>query len=66
MLLFIVILFVLKFSFLFPLFIVTQVQNPATGDVIATVPCMDGKETADAISSAYSTYSCMLSPNFLS
>jgi succinate-semialdehyde dehydrogenase len=34
-----------------------EIQNPATGDVIASVPCMGGKETADAISSAYSTYS---------
>ncbi|KAJ1703347.1 hypothetical protein LUZ63_003126 [Rhynchospora breviuscula] len=34
-----------------------EVQNPATGDVIASVPCMGSKETTDAISSAYSTYS---------
>ncbi|KAJ4758337.1 Aldehyde dehydrogenase [Rhynchospora pubera] len=34
-----------------------EVQNPATGDVIASVPCMGTKETTDAISSAYSTYS---------
>ncbi|KAK1278640.1 hypothetical protein QJS04_geneDACA021336 [Acorus gramineus] len=34
-----------------------EVQNPATGDVIANVPCMGMKETADAISSAYSTFS---------
>ncbi|XP_037491477.1 succinate-semialdehyde dehydrogenase, mitochondrial [Jatropha curcas] len=29
-----------------------QVYNPATGDVIADVPCMGGKETSDAIASA--------------
>ncbi|KAK1282582.1 hypothetical protein QJS10_CPB22g00286 [Acorus calamus] len=36
---------------------IKEVQNPATGDVIANVPCMGMKETADAISSAYSTFS---------
>ncbi|BBH01414.1 aldehyde dehydrogenase 5F1 [Prunus dulcis] len=30
-----------------------QVHNPATGEVITTVPCMGQKETNDAISSAY-------------
>ncbi|THU67800.1 hypothetical protein C4D60_Mb05t28500 [Musa balbisiana] len=34
-----------------------QVQNPATGDVIATVPCMGRNETTNAISSAYNTFS---------
>ncbi|KAK8950823.1 hypothetical protein KSP39_PZI003133 [Platanthera zijinensis] len=33
-----------------------EVQNPATGEVIASVPCMGKKETADAISSAYITF----------
>ncbi|WOL03355.1 succinate-semialdehyde dehydrogenase, mitochondrial [Canna indica] len=34
-----------------------QVQNPATGDVIASVPYMGQNETIDAISSAYSAFS---------
>lgn len=34
-----------------------EVRNPATGDVIANVPKMGKKETSDAISSAYSTFS---------
>ncbi|CAL9754127.1 unnamed protein product [Musa acuminata subsp. burmannicoides] len=34
-----------------------QVQNPATGDVIASVPCMGRNETTNAISSAYNTFS---------
>lgn len=34
-----------------------EVRNPATGDVIATVPQMGKKETSDAISSAYNTFS---------
>ncbi|MQL86333.1 hypothetical protein Taro_018862 [Colocasia esculenta] len=33
-----------------------QVQNPATGDVITSVPCMGRRETADAITSAYNTF----------
>nr|XP_018678833.1 PREDICTED: succinate-semialdehyde dehydrogenase, mitochondrial-like isoform X1 [Musa acuminata subsp. malaccensis] len=33
-----------------------QVQNPATGDVITSVPCMGKDEVPDAISSAYSTF----------
>ncbi|KAH7654580.1 Succinate semialdehyde dehydrogenase protein [Dioscorea alata] len=33
-----------------------QVQNPATGDVIASVPCMGERETSDAISSAYEAF----------
>ncbi|KAK9149962.1 hypothetical protein Syun_008271 [Stephania yunnanensis] len=33
-----------------------EVCNPATGDVIANVPCMGRRETADAISSAYDTF----------
>ncbi|XP_057950151.1 succinate-semialdehyde dehydrogenase, mitochondrial isoform X2 [Malania oleifera] len=33
-----------------------QVNNPATGDVIANVPCMGGRETNDAISSAYEAF----------
>ncbi|KAK9152581.1 hypothetical protein Sjap_000061 [Stephania japonica] len=33
-----------------------EVCNPATGDVIANVPCMGKRETADAISSAYDTF----------
>lgn len=36
-----------------------QVQNPATGDVIASVPCMGERETSDAISSAYEAFNCM-------
>ncbi|KAL5978777.1 hypothetical protein ACLOJK_029894, partial [Asimina triloba] len=35
-----------------------QVLNPATGDVVASVPCMGQKETTDAISSAYDTFYC--------
>ncbi|KAJ8503963.1 hypothetical protein OPV22_004849 [Ensete ventricosum] len=34
-----------------------QVQNPATGDVITSVPCMGRNETTSAISSAYNTFS---------
>ncbi|XP_047315333.1 succinate-semialdehyde dehydrogenase, mitochondrial [Impatiens glandulifera] len=34
-----------------------KVQNPATGDVIANVPCMGGRETIDAIGSASETFS---------
>ncbi|ONI11823.1 hypothetical protein PRUPE_4G128100 [Prunus persica] len=33
-----------------------QVHNPATGEVITTVPCMGQKETNDAISSAYGAF----------
>ncbi|XP_058072251.1 succinate-semialdehyde dehydrogenase, mitochondrial isoform X1 [Magnolia sinica] len=33
-----------------------KVHNPATGDVIANVPCMGRKETTDAISSAYDAF----------
>ncbi|XP_077244390.1 aldehyde dehydrogenase 5F1 isoform X1 [Tasmannia lanceolata] len=33
-----------------------KVHNPATGDVIASVPCMGRRETTDAISSAYDTF----------
>ncbi|XP_059441416.1 succinate-semialdehyde dehydrogenase, mitochondrial isoform X2 [Corylus avellana] len=33
-----------------------KVYNPATGAVIADVPCMGGKETNDAISSAYEAF----------
>jgi succinate-semialdehyde dehydrogenase len=33
-----------------------EVHNPATGEVIANVPCMGGKETNDAISSAYDAF----------
>lgn len=33
-----------------------QVNNPATGEVIVDVPCMGGKETNDAISSAYEAF----------
>jgi succinate-semialdehyde dehydrogenase len=36
-----------------------QVYNPATGEVIADVPCMGGRETNDAISSAYEAFYCM-------
>ncbi|KAJ4981187.1 hypothetical protein NE237_032024 [Protea cynaroides] len=34
-----------------------KVHNPATGDVIANVPCMGKRETSDAISSAYDAFS---------
>ncbi|XP_010268381.1 PREDICTED: succinate-semialdehyde dehydrogenase, mitochondrial [Nelumbo nucifera] len=34
-----------------------KVYNPATGDVIAEVPCMSKRETNDAICSAYDTFS---------
>ncbi|KAJ9183256.1 hypothetical protein P3X46_007139 [Hevea brasiliensis] len=33
-----------------------QVLNPATGEVVADVPCMGGKETNDAISSAHDAF----------
>ncbi|KAF8412660.1 hypothetical protein HHK36_000628 [Tetracentron sinense] len=33
-----------------------EVYNPATGDVIANVPCMGRRETDDAISSAYGAF----------
>uniref|UniRef100_A0A7N0TPN6 Aldehyde dehydrogenase domain-containing protein n=1 Tax=Kalanchoe fedtschenkoi TaxID=63787 RepID=A0A7N0TPN6_KALFE len=33
-----------------------QVRNPATGDVITDVACMGGRETIDAIASAYDAY----------
>lgn len=36
---------------------VIEVTNPATGDVVANVPCMGGRETNDAISAAYDTFS---------
>ncbi|CAO2826565.1 unnamed protein product [Amaranthus hypochondriacus] len=36
---------------------VIEVTNPATGDVVSTVPCMGAKETNDAISAAYETFS---------
>lgn len=36
-----------------------QVINPATGDSIADVACMGGRETNDAISSAYDAFRCM-------
>lgn len=36
-----------------------QVTNPATGEVIANVPCMGHKETNDAISSAQDAFNCM-------
>lgn len=35
-----------------------QVYNPATGESIADVACMGGRETNDAISSAYDAYRC--------
>ncbi|XP_043687976.1 succinate-semialdehyde dehydrogenase, mitochondrial-like [Telopea speciosissima] len=34
-----------------------KVHNPATGEVIANVPCMGKRETSDAISSAYDAFS---------
>ncbi|CAI9087975.1 OLC1v1022199C6 [Oldenlandia corymbosa var. corymbosa] len=33
-----------------------EVSNPATGEVIANIPCMGGKETNDAITSAYDAF----------
>ncbi|PSS06286.1 Succinate-semialdehyde dehydrogenase [Actinidia chinensis var. chinensis] len=33
-----------------------KVHNPATGEVIANVPCMGGRETDDAIASAYNAF----------
>jgi succinate-semialdehyde dehydrogenase len=33
-----------------------KVNNPATGEIIAEVPCMGKRETNDAIASAYLTY----------
>lgn len=35
---------------------VMEVTNPATGDVIANVPCMGTRETNDAVSAAYDAY----------
>uniref|UniRef100_A0A6N2NBM8 Succinate-semialdehyde dehydrogenase, mitochondrial n=1 Tax=Salix viminalis TaxID=40686 RepID=A0A6N2NBM8_SALVM len=35
-----------------------KVLNPATGEVIANVPCMGQSETNDAISSAYDAFRC--------
>ncbi|CAK9179669.1 unnamed protein product [Ilex paraguariensis] len=32
------------------------VHNPATGDVVANIPCMGGRETNDAIGSAYNAF----------
>ncbi|VAI56346.1 unnamed protein product [Triticum turgidum subsp. durum] len=34
----------------------TEVQNPATGEVLANVACMGNRETADAITSANTTF----------
>ncbi|CAA7405559.1 unnamed protein product [Spirodela intermedia] len=34
-----------------------QVQNPATGEVITSVPCMGRRETTDAITSSYDAFS---------
>lgn len=34
-------------------------NNPATGEVIANVACMGGRETNDAIASAYDAFNCM-------
>lgn len=36
-----------------------QVFNPATGEIVANVPCMGHKETNDAISSAHDAFYCM-------
>ncbi|KAK8461613.1 hypothetical protein SEVIR_1G068400v4 [Setaria viridis] len=33
-----------------------EVQNPATGEVLASVSCMGSRETSDAIASAHSTF----------
>ncbi|TVU32785.1 hypothetical protein EJB05_24541 [Eragrostis curvula] len=33
-----------------------EVQNPATGEVLANVPCMGSRETSDAIASANDTF----------
>ncbi|KAL2897365.1 Succinate-semialdehyde dehydrogenase mitochondrial [Bienertia sinuspersici] len=41
-----------------------QVTNPATGDVVANVSCMGARETNDAISAAYETFSSRLSGNY--
>lgn len=35
-----------------------QVLNPATGEVVANVPCMGQSETNYAISSAYDAFRC--------
>ncbi|KAB5538582.1 hypothetical protein DKX38_016115 [Salix brachista] len=35
-----------------------KVLNPATGEVVANVPCMGQSETNDAISSAYDAFRC--------
>lgn len=36
-----------------------QVYNPATGESITDIACMGGRETNDAISSAYDAFKCM-------
>jgi acyl-CoA reductase-like NAD-dependent aldehyde dehydrogenase len=40
------------------LFMEWQVLNPATGEVVAIVPCMGQSETNNAISSAYDAFRC--------
>lgn len=42
-----------------------QVYNPATGESIADVACMGGRETNDAISAAYTAYRCMKHPSLM-
>lgn len=36
-----------------------QVNNPATGEIVADVACMGVKETNDAIASSYEAFPCM-------
>ncbi|PWZ28122.1 Succinate-semialdehyde dehydrogenase, mitochondrial [Zea mays] len=38
-----------------------EVQNPATGEVLANVSCMGSRETSDAIASAHSTFYFLVS-----
>lgn len=47
-------------DFLYLCFLSWQVNNPATGEVIASVACMGGREANDAIASAYDAFKSMV------
>ena len=49
----------ITYHFTYFSFLLWQVYNPATGEVIANVACMGGRETNDAIASAYDAFHCM-------
>lgn len=40
-------------------FLSPQVNNPATGEIVADVACMGVKETNDAIASSYEAFQCV-------